>query len=65
MLVVSLGVDTAAEDPTPFARRRRLLAARRGDRRVGAADGARAGGRLCLDVIGRNVVNVLRGVASA
>jgi acetoin utilization deacetylase AcuC-like enzyme len=59
-LVVSLGVDTAAEDPDSF----RLT----GDdfSRIGAAISALAlptlfvqEGGYCLDVIGRNVVNVL------
>ena len=60
-LVVSLGVDTAAEDPDRF----QLVA---GDfTRIGAAIGALAlptlvvqEGGYDLDVIGRNVVNVLR-----
>jgi acetoin utilization deacetylase AcuC-like enzyme len=65
-LVVSLGVDTAAEDPDRF----QLVAD--DFTRIGAAIGAlhcptlvvQEGG-YNLDVIGRNVVNVLRGVDGA
>jgi len=65
-LVVSLGVDTAAEDPDTF----RLVAD--DFTRIGAAIGllrlptllVQEGGYE-LSVIGRNVVNVLRGVEDA
>jgi acetoin utilization deacetylase AcuC-like enzyme len=62
-LVVSLGVDTAAEDPDRF----QLVAD--DFTRIGVGIGAMQRPTLIvqeggynLDVIGRNVVNVLRGV---
>ena len=63
-VIVSLGVDTAAEDPDSF----RLVAADYTRIGAGIADLAlptlvvQEGG-YCLDVIGRNVANVLRELA--
>ena len=64
-LVVSLGVDTAAEDSDTLpARRRRLPAHRRGDRaRLRVPTVFVQEGGYDLDVIGRNVVGVLRAFA--